>query len=105
MIRWASVVRGLRVTSRFCLMGLVRLYQALSAVLPGSCRFDPTCSAYAYTALRRHGARRGAWLTLRRLARCHPLGGWGYDPVPPIPASRDTTAGPGCASANPKETN
>jgi putative membrane protein insertion efficiency factor len=46
------------------------------------CRFDPSCSTYALAALERHGAARGSWLTIRRLGRCHPWGGMGYDPVP-----------------------
>ena len=53
-----------------------------SRLLPPSCRFQPSCSAYAITALRRYGALRGSWLTARRLARCHPWGGSGCDPVP-----------------------
>lgn len=53
-----------------------------SAILPPSCRFQPSCSAYAITALRRYGALRGSWLAAKRLARCHPWGGCGYDPVP-----------------------
>lgn len=53
-----------------------------SRVLPPSCRFRPSCSAYAITALRRYGALKGSWLAARRLARCHPWGGSGYDPVP-----------------------
>jgi putative membrane protein insertion efficiency factor len=53
-----------------------------SRVLPPSCRFQPSCSAYAITALRRYGALRGSWLAARRLARCHPWGGSGSDPVP-----------------------
>ena len=53
-----------------------------SRVLPPSCRFQPSCSAYAITALRRYGALRGSWLAARRLARCHPWGGQGHDPVP-----------------------
>ena len=62
----------------------IRIYQLfLSPVLPNSCRFLPTCSAYAYEAIMTHGILRGSWLALRRLARCHPWGGSGYDPVPP----------------------
>jgi putative membrane protein insertion efficiency factor len=53
-----------------------------SRVLPPSCRFQPSCSAYAITALRRYGALRGGWLAARRLLRCHPWGGSGHDPVP-----------------------
>ena len=56
---------------------------ALSPVLPQTCRFQPSCSQYALEAVSRFGARKGGWLTLKRLARCHPWGGWGYDPVPP----------------------
>lgn len=55
---------------------------AISPYTPPSCRFTPTCSKYAIEALKRHGAMRGTWLTVRRLCRCHPWGGSGYDPVP-----------------------
>jgi putative membrane protein insertion efficiency factor len=62
---------------------LVRGYQkGISPLLPPSCRYTPTCSAYAVEALQKHGAARGGWLALRRLSRCHPWGGHGFDPVP-----------------------
>lgn len=65
------------------LSGLVLVYRGLlSPVLPGCCRFQPTCSAYALDSLRRFGALRGTWLAIHRIARCHPWGGSGYDPVP-----------------------
>ncbi|BDG03514.1 membrane protein insertion efficiency factor YidD [Anaeromyxobacter oryzae] len=68
---------------RRALVLLVRLYQRLvSPLLPPACRFYPSCSAYAVTALERHGAVRGSWLTLRRLCRCHPFHPGGVDPVP-----------------------
>jgi hypothetical protein len=65
------------------LVGLVRAYQwVLSPLLPPSCRFYPSCSAYAATALTRHGALRGGWLAARRVCRCHPFHPGGVDPVP-----------------------
>jgi putative membrane protein insertion efficiency factor len=61
----------------------IRGYQAtLSRWLPPSCRFEPTCSRYAYEAIDRFGAGKGTWLAVRRLVRCNPWGGQGYDPVP-----------------------
>ena len=53
-----------------------------SQVLPPSCRYQPSCSAYAITAIERYGAARGGWMALKRICRCHPWGGQGHDPVP-----------------------
>jgi putative membrane protein insertion efficiency factor len=65
------------------LVGLVRAYRFfLSPWLGSACRFEPTCSAYALQALQQHGAAAGSYLTLRRLARCHPWCAGGHDPVP-----------------------
>ncbi|AXT36755.1 membrane protein insertion efficiency factor YidD [Phaeobacter sp. LSS9] len=78
----------------------VRAYRLLFSPWVGfNCRYQPTCSAYALEALEKHGAIRGAWLTARRIGRCHPLGGDGYDPVPGCDpnhdrAKQDPAAGP-----------
>lgn len=72
------------------LLSFIRLYRRwISPMTPPSCRFTPTCSAYAEEAVHRHGAARGGWLALRRVLRCHPFGGSGYDPVPGTPPRRD----------------
>ena len=65
------------------LLALVKFYQyCISPFTPPSCRYTPTCSQYAVEALRKYGPVKGCWLTLKRLSRCHPWGGSGYDPVP-----------------------
>ena len=85
------------------LIGFIRVYQlTLSPFLGGSCRFLPTCSAYAIEAIGTYGAWHGAALALRRLARCHPLGTSGFDPVPAPPAFREEHASAGQAHLAPR---
>jgi len=74
---------SLRRLPRYPLLALIRLYQlTFSGLMPNVCRYEPSCSRYAYEAIDRHGALRGGWLAVRRLSRCRPGGGHGYDPVP-----------------------
>ena len=68
------------------LVAAVRGYQRLRAGRPSPCRFVPSCSTYALEALEAHGAGRGSWFAVRRICRCHPWGGEGYDPVPLKPS-------------------
>jgi putative membrane protein insertion efficiency factor len=74
------------------LIQLVRLYRlAISPWLGSNCRFNPTCSNYAIEALEMHGAVVGSWLAAKRIGRCHPWGGSGYDPVPKSPEANVDT--------------
>ncbi len=62
---------------------LIRFYQtAISPYTPAACRFSPTCSSYSLEALQVHGLLKGSWLAIKRIGKCHPWGGSGYDPVP-----------------------
>lgn len=80
---WQRFKQGAKRVLASPLILLVRFYQVcLSPLKPPSCRFTPTCSQYAIEALRKYGPIKGLYLTVRRLLRCHPWGGSGYDPVP-----------------------
>jgi len=64
-------------------IGLIKLYQwIISPMLGPKCRFTPTCSTYAFQAIEKYGPFKGLWLALKRISRCHPFGGSGYDPIP-----------------------
>ncbi|WP_141400617.1 membrane protein insertion efficiency factor YidD [Magnetospirillum sp. 15-1] len=90
---------GPRNLASLLMRGLIRLYQLLlSPVLPASCRFTPSCSAYAMQAIEEHGPVGGSWLGVKRICRCHPWNDGGYDPVPPanIPTTADTSVRRDC---------
>ena len=67
---------------RFVIRLIAAYQRVLSPYMPGACRYEPTCSHYAQEAIERHGLLGGGWLATKRLARCQPWGGRGYDPVP-----------------------
>lgn len=79
-------------TSARLVTGLIRTYQVARGGRLSPCRFVPSCSEYALAAVERHGAGRGAWLAVRRLLRCRPWGGHGWDPVPESHPERLPTA-------------
>ncbi len=68
---------------KYLFLMLIRFYQyAISPLFGSSCRYTPSCSQYGVEAIKKHGAWKGGWLTIKRIGRCHPWGGSGYDPVP-----------------------
>ncbi len=76
-------MKGIKKILAAPLIALIRLYQwGLSPLLGPKCRYTPTCSNYALEALRKYGPLKGGWLAIKRISRCHPWGGSGYDPVP-----------------------
>ncbi|MGD1902023.1 MAG: membrane protein insertion efficiency factor YidD [Geitlerinemataceae cyanobacterium] len=83
---------------RTIFLAIVRFYRlAISPLFPPTCRFQPTCSQYALTAIERFGAWRGGWMAARRILRCHPFNPGGYDPVPELPSC---CGDPDCASSD-----
>ncbi|MDR0420649.1 MAG: membrane protein insertion efficiency factor YidD [Prevotellaceae bacterium] len=81
--RWKIFQKTLKTIVIFPFILLIKFYQiCLSPLKPPTCRFTPTCSEYALTALKKHGLIKGLWLAAKRILSCHPWGGSGYDPVP-----------------------
>ena len=80
---WRILLNSIRRVVALPFILLIRFYQkCISPLKPPSCRFTPTCSQYAIEAIRKYGPIKGCWLAAKRIGRCHPWGGSGYDPVP-----------------------
>ncbi len=85
---------------RYVLIGLIKCYQwVLSPIMGNACRFQPTCSHYGIEAIRTHGAIKGSYLTIKRIARCQPLCKGGYDPVPPKKGEEENSQNDGTTNA------
>lgn len=91
---------------KFCIRLLIRGYQRLIGPIlralsgGGVCRYEPSCSNYFLQAVERHGSLAGSWLGIRRILRCHPWGGCGYDPVPPLKGAEPDSQEP-CSNHEP----
>ncbi|WP_394342454.1 membrane protein insertion efficiency factor YidD [Mucilaginibacter limnophilus] len=80
-MKW--MLNAVKAVLGFIFLLLIRIYQYFISPLTGAaCRYTPTCSQYGAEAIKKHGVFKGGWLTLKRIARCHPWGGHGHDPVP-----------------------
>jgi putative membrane protein insertion efficiency factor len=78
-----ALVNLIKTLIGYIFIGLIKIYQYFISPMTGaSCRYTPTCSQYGVEAIRKHGAFKGGWLTIKRIASCNPLGGHGHDPVP-----------------------
>lgn len=78
-----KLLQGVKCLVQCVFLALIFFYQkCISPLFPSTCRFVPTCSQYAVEAIRKYGPFKGGWLALKRISRCHPWGGSGYDPVP-----------------------
>lgn len=87
-----KIIRYFQLTIQKILICLVLFYKkGISPCLPGACRFQPTCSEYMIEALQKHGILKGLYLGIRRILRCHPWGGSGFDPVPEKKSYKDKT--------------
>jgi len=78
-----AIWKGIKWPFGILFLTIIKIYQwFISPLLPGACRYTPTCSQYGVEAIKKYGPFKGGWLTIKRISRCHPWGGHGHDPVP-----------------------